>query len=219
MKIKIILVLSVMILSSFGCTKAEKNTKNKSEMSDRPRLSFNTTEKEHQFAIDGHHENKVVSVLKPGTDGMRELFLESKSGRLTITDSYGWYMPPASATNGENTLVCYNQLAGLPSAHTHGLLPDPINGMALKCRLFDGKNKHYDSTLASGHHINWVRDVTAQRDGSYVVTFYSDDGKLNGPDPEEVEIELAQSVVFTGNELTVGEPKIAQTFCAPLEKE
>ena len=72
-----------------------------------------------------------------------------------------------------------NRLVGEHTNLSKGAMPDPSQGVALRCRFFDGETWGGEISFAPEMRAAWLQNVTLEK-GQFRVTSYIDDGTLIG---------------------------------------
>ena len=131
--------------------------------------------------LDGGH---VLQGVLADDLGRRELrFVDAATGQAEVLAPAGWNLPPVAshAAAGTSVMACFNQLIGRPSANTTGELPDPTQGVHLRCRArADGGGWGEPFRIGRPFRAAWLQAVEADGDG-WTVRYYVDDGWFVGP--------------------------------------
>lgn len=149
------------------------------------RFSVDATTPSYNFTVEGHSKSLVTASLV-GSEGKRAFSYQGgKEGKCQTTVTEGdWNLPPEAVMNKTGQVViCWNHLSGASSEFTYGPLPDPQHGVELFCSLYDTNCTLMAERIRVGasYPVAWLRDVTAQANGTFVIEFMYESGWLSTP--------------------------------------
>lgn len=139
-------------------------------------FSVDTQTRTFDVPIAGGADYNVSAVLV-GTEGQRRLELARGDFGREVIRPTGWVILGAGAQSDDTLCVCWSELNGHPSNLTVGQLPDPTDGVDLRCRFRTKAGWSKATDAAPEAPIAWLQDVTVDGDG-FLLTYRRDSGLL-----------------------------------------
>jgi hypothetical protein len=139
-------------------------------------FSVDTQTPSFEVAISGVGHHRVEAVLVD-SDGRRRLELDNGDSGPDVIRASGWVILSAGAQSGNTLCVCWSELNGQPSNLTAGQLPDPTDGVDLRCRFRTATGWSAPIDAAPESSVAWLQDVTVDSEG-FGVTYRRDAGYL-----------------------------------------
>ena len=139
--------------------------------------SASTSSEDFPAELEGDATHEVATPLADAA-GRRDVVYRPTGGGAALTLntvplSWNFLAGGVKATNGL-TAVCWNRFVGAPSGATQGGLPDPRQGVALICRVHDGKDWGPELVIEAGIPAAWLSGFAINGQGEPVVTYQRD---------------------------------------------
>jgi hypothetical protein len=170
----------VVALALAGCRgeeeRAVQEVPEELELPEGSLFSVDTQTPSFEVVIAGEGNHRVEAVLVD-SDGRRRLELDNGDSGRDVIRPTGWVILSAGAQSGDTLCVCWSELNGRPSNLTTGQLPDPTDGVDLRCRFRTATGWSASVDAAPEASVAWLQDVTVDGEG-FVVTYRRDAGYL-----------------------------------------